>query len=96
MKPKLFFTYLLPSLQGGVGGRLLLAALLATTVNLNAQTIAANYKAVGEGNPISSCVFCADPTAIEYQGRLYVYGTNDHQQYIYNGKKNSNGYGNIK
>ena len=73
-----------------------LAALLATTVNINAQTIAANYKAVGEGNPISSCVFCADPTAIEYQGRLYVYGTNDHQQYIYNGKKNSNGYGNIK
>ena len=73
-----------------------LAALLAVTINLNAQTIATNYKAVGEGNPISSCVFCADPTAIEYQGRLYVYGTNDHQQYLANGKKDSNGYGNIK
>ena len=73
-----------------------LAALQAITISLNAQTIAANYKAVGEGNPISSCVFCADPTAIEYQGRLYVYGTNDHQQYIYNKKNGSNGYGNIK
>ena len=61
-----------------------------------AQTIAQNYKDVGQGNPISPCVFCADPTALEYNGRLYVYGTNDHQQYIRNGKKNSNGYGDIK
>ena len=41
-------------------------------------------------------MFCADPTAIDYKGRLYVYGTNDHQQFIKNGKKGSNGYGNIK
>ena len=32
-------------------------------------------------NPILDFQFCADPTAIEYNGRLYVYGTNDHQQY---------------
>lgn len=32
-------------------------------------------------NPVSDQCFCADPTAVEYEGRLYVYGTNDHQQY---------------
>jgi len=32
-------------------------------------------------NPISDFVYCADPTAVEYDGRLYVYATNDHQQY---------------
>ena len=26
-------------------------------------------------------MFTADPTAVEYQGRLYVYGTNDTEQY---------------
>ncbi len=31
-------------------------------------------------NPISPSIFCADPTAVEYDGRLYVYGTNDTQQ----------------
>ena len=74
----------------------LLATLLAVTLQAGAQTMATNYKAIGEGNPISASVFCADPTAIDYQGRLYVYGTNDHQQYIRNNKKGGNGYGNIK
>ncbi len=61
-----------------------------------AQNLAKTYKEVSNGNPISPCVFCADPTAIDYDGRLYVYGTNDHQQYIANKKTGSNGYGNIK
>ncbi len=38
------------------------------------------YKTEYYANPISTNVFCADPTAVEYDGRLYVYGTNDHQQ----------------
>ena len=38
------------------------------------------YKTESNANPISGSVFCADPTAVEYEGRLYVYGTNDHQQ----------------
>ena len=25
------------------------------------------------GNPLISNIFCADPTAVEYEGRLYVY-----------------------
>lgn len=38
------------------------------------------YKSEFNANPISPSIFCADPTAVEYEGRLYVYGTNDHQQ----------------
>ncbi len=30
-------------------------------------------------NPISPEIFCADPTAVEYNGRLYIFGTNDQQ-----------------
>ena len=38
------------------------------------------FKTEQNGNPISTNIFCADPTAVEYEGRLYVYGTNDTQQ----------------
>lgn len=75
---------------------ILATALMSLCLQTKAQTLATEYKGTGSGNPISPIVFCADPTAIDYEGRLYVYGTNDHQQYIVNGKKNSNGYGNIK
>ena len=77
---------------------ILAAGLMAISMQMGAQTItiANDHKGSSNGNPISASVFCADPTAIEYEGRLYVYGTNDHQQYIKNNKKGSNGYGNIK
>ena len=65
-------------------------------LHMHAQTLAKNYKTLGENNPISGSVFCADPTALEYNGRLYVYGSNDHQQFIANGKKGENNYGEIK
>lgn len=70
--------------------------LMASTLSATAQGVAKTYKSVSQGNPISPCVFCADPTAIYYDGRIYVYGSNDHQQFIVNGKKGENGYGNIK
>ena len=38
-------------------------------------------------NPLVTNMFCADPTAVEYNGRLYVYGTNDEQQYLEKGDK---------
>ena len=38
------------------------------------------YKDERNANPISPNIFCADPTAVEYNGRLYVYGSNDTQQ----------------
>lgn len=55
-----------------------------------------SYKSKTEGNPISSSVFCADPTAVEYNGRLYVFGTNDHQQCEAVGLNGENHYGFIK
>lgn len=47
-------------------------------------------------NPISGEIFCADPTAVEYNGRLYVYGTNDHQQYEAVGNDGTNTYEKIQ
>ena len=73
-----------------------MATLVAASIHLSSQTIEKNYKGLNDGNPISANVFCADPTALEYNGRLYVYGSNDHQQFIKNGKKGENTYGEIK
>ncbi len=42
---------------------------------------ATSYKTVTNNNPISANKFMADPTGIEYNGRLYVYATNDQQQF---------------
>lgn len=72
------------------------AALMAACIHVGAQTLAPDYKGSNYGNPISASVFCADPTALEYNGRLYVYGTNDHQQFLKNNKKGDNSYGDIK
>ena len=58
-------------------------------------SLARAYKTVGNTNPISSNVFFADPTAVEYNGRLYVYGTCDSQEYIKNGGQGENTYGSI-
>ena len=71
-------------------------ALMAICIQMNAQTLAPDYKGSGNNNPISANIFCADPTALEYNGRVYVYGSNDHQQFIANGKKGENSYGEIK
>ena len=54
------------------------------------------YKTEDCSNPISPTIFCADPTAVEYEGRLYVYGTNDHQQYETVGDDGKNTYESIK
>ena len=69
---------------------------LLAALSAEAQTLAKEYKSTGEGNPLSGSVFCADPTAVEYNGRLYVYGSNDNQQYLKNRKTGGNGYGDIK
>lgn len=50
------------------------------------------YKSESTANPISPNVFCADPTGVEYEGRLYIYGTNDHQQYEAVGDEGKNDY----
>ena len=69
---------------------------LLVALSAEAQPLAKEYKSTGEGNPLSGSVFCADPTAVEYNGRLYVYGSNDNQQYLKNRKTGGNGYGDIR
>lgn len=62
----------------------LLAALALTfTASTNAQNVVVKSPKLGtdNANPVLDFLYCADPTAVEYNGRLYVYGTNDHQQY---------------
>ena len=66
---------------------LLSVAVVAACLSTKAQTPATDYKGSGNSNPISANVFCADPTALEYNGRLYVYGSNDHQEFLANGHK---------
>ena len=75
---------------------ILAAAVMAASLQTNAQTLGTDFKGASNANPISASVFCADPTAIDYNGRLYVYGSNDHQQFKANNKKGENGYGAIK
>ena len=75
---------------------LMTAVFMAACIQVNAQSLASDYKGSANNNPISANIFCADPTALEYNGRVYVYGSNDHQQFIANGKKGENSYGSIK
>ena len=77
-------------------GLFVTAVMMAVCSNMKAQTLATDYKGTGNNNPISANIFCADPTALEYNGRLYVYGTNDSQEFVANGKKGNNTYGKIK
>lgn len=46
-----------------------------------AQTPLTSPKSSVNNNPITPWNFCADPTSVEYNGRVYVYGTNDQQQF---------------
>ncbi|SDT44232.1 arabinoxylan arabinofuranohydrolase [Mucilaginibacter mallensis] len=48
------------------------------------------------GNPLLDFMFTADPTAIEYNGRVYVYTTNDQQQYDTVGPGGKNTYAYIR
>ena len=50
---------------------ILAAGLMAISMQMGAQTIANDHKGTSNGNPISASVFCADPTAIEYEGRRW-------------------------
>ena len=72
-------------------------ASLADGITIDNADISSNsYKNTRYNNPISSQFFCADPTAVEYNGRLYLYGTNDHQQYEIAGEDKDNTYDKIK
>lgn len=53
-------------------------------------------KELTDTNPLISNIFCADPTSVEYNGRLYIYGTCDQQQYEAVGAEGQNTYEHIK
>lgn len=48
-----------------------------TIVNTNTDGLTEANKEPGKNNPIAAQRFMADPYAIEYEGRVYVYGSND-------------------
>ena len=53
-----------------------------SAASITPKTWVSSFKlGTDRANPLLDFHYIADPTAIEYEGRLYVYGTNDHQQY---------------
>ena len=49
-----------------------------------------------ENNPLLTNSYACDPYAMEYNGRLYVYMTNDTQQYEATNREGANTYGHIQ
>ena len=67
------------------------------TINLEAKFANVSPKLLtNNANPLLDFMFTADPTAVEYNGRIYVYATNDHQEYEKVGKDGQNYYGHIR
>lgn len=52
-------------------------------------------KKLGNGNPLVSYKFGADPYALVYEDRVYLYMTNDVMEYDENGEVKENSYGSI-
>ncbi len=59
------------------------------------SSLSTAFKGMDENNPVSSDIFFADPTSVEYDGRLYIYGTNDSQEFESKDGFGSNDYGSI-
>ena len=66
------------------------------TKSANFQTFAPEIKKVTENNPLITNSYTADPAVLEYNGRLYVYMTNDSQHYEKGNHKEENSYGYIQ
>ena len=59
-------------------------------------TLQQSYKKAGENNPLYTQRFGADPGVMEYDGRLYVYMTDDLLEYDSTGKVKENSYSQIR
>ncbi len=72
----------------------------ATTLPFNTAStstiFAPSVRSESENNPILTNSYACDPYAMEYNGRLYVYMTNDTQQYETGNRKENNTYGYIQ
>ena len=82
---------------------LALAVMPAAKVRAEGATLAdkgiepeQSYKKAGQNNPLYTQRFGADPGVMEYEGRLYVYMTNDIIEYDAKGNVKENGYGLIR
>ncbi len=64
----------------------------------NEIELSPSYKSIGYHNPVMTQRFGADPFAMVYMDRVYVYMTNDTQQLTYDSEGNAleNNYGKIK
>ena len=67
-----------------------------TTMNTVPVTLQKSYKKAGENNPLYTQRFGADPGVMEYNGRLYVYMTDDIVEYDGSGKVKENSYSQIR
>ena len=63
--------------------------------DLQVQLASAVGKIPPQGNPLVSHKFGADPYALVYDGRVYLYTTNDVLEYSEDGSVKDNTYGNI-
>lgn len=72
------------------------APVVEQAVNEETLNLTPTYKELKEGtignNPLFTQSFMADPTAVEYNGRLYIYGTHDVIEFNNSGKPVSNAY----
>ena len=59
-------------------------------------TLKTSYKKAGENNPLYTQRFGADPGVMEYDGRLYVYMTDDLLEYDADGRVRENSYQQIR
>ena len=59
----------------------------------NSVNIASSYKDINQNNPCQTQRFSADPGVMEYNGRVYVYATNDGD--VVSGNVSTNTYGQI-
>ena len=67
-----------------------------TTMNSIPVTLQTSLKKASENNPLYTQRFGADPGVMEYNGRLYVYMTDDILEYGANGKVKENSYSQIR
>lgn len=65
----------------------------ALTAYFDALTLNPSYKKEGDGNPLFTQRFGADPGYLVWNNRLYVYTTNDVIEYAADGSVKENGYG---
>ena len=67
-----------------------------TSMSTVPVTLQKSYKKAGENNPLYTQRFGADPGVMEYNGRLYVYMTDDLLEYDAGGKVKENSYSQIR